>query len=103
MAGKCVAAKVPALRGRNRRRIRLTRFPSLHFSRASSHEGSGPPAVGAEQIRSLSAARSLRGGEGGGSGASSPQASWLLHLTEVKINCNRKQNSPAVSSQLWVL
>jgi len=53
MAGKCVAAKVPALRGRNRRRIRLTRFPSLHFSQASAHEGSGPPAVGAEQIRSL--------------------------------------------------
>jgi len=49
----------------------------------------GRAAVGAEQIRSLSPARSLRGGEGGGSGASSPQASWLLHLTAVKINCNR--------------
>jgi len=54
MAGKCVAATVPALRGRNRRRIRLTRFPSPHFFRASAHEGSRPPTVGAEQIRSFS-------------------------------------------------
>jgi len=68
MAGKCVAAKVPALRGRNRRRIRLTHFPGLYFCGASAREASRPQAVGAEQIRSLSPARSLRGERAGGVG-----------------------------------
>jgi hypothetical protein len=31
----------------------------------------------------------FRAGRGRGEWGSSPQASWLLHLTEVKINCNR--------------
>jgi hypothetical protein len=65
MAGKCVAAKVPALRGRNRRRIRLTRLPGLYIPRAAAHESPGPHAVGAEQIRSLSP-RAVCAGRGRG-------------------------------------
>ena len=50
-------------------------------------------------MRSLFPRALFARGEGGGSGASSPQASWLLHLTEVWIKCNSEQVLGAVSIQ----